>query len=77
MNSHPQLDARMILQGPADLERTPRRFFRTVEENERHPIAGRYSDEFAASLPQRENISSSHDLIQLLEQFNLLVYEQF
>ena len=76
VNSHPQLDTRMILQRSADLERTPGRFFRTVEENERHPIAGWHSDEFASSFRSAESFSTSYELLQLLEQFDLLVHKQ-
>ena len=68
---------RMILQRFANLERTLGRFFRTVEENERHPIAGRHSDEFAPCFRSAKTFGASHDLIQLLQQFNLLVDEQF
>jgi hypothetical protein len=76
VNSHPQLDARMILQCSANLERTPGRFFRTVEENERHPIAGRHSNKFLACFRSAETLGTPHDLLQLLQQFNLLVHEQ-
>jgi hypothetical protein len=76
VNSHPQQDLRMILQGSTNLESTSRRFFRTVEENERHPIAGRHSDEFAPRFRGAKAFRISHDLLQLLQQFNLLVHEQ-
>jgi hypothetical protein len=74
---HPQLDARMILQRLTNLQRTLRRFFRTVEENQRHPIAGRHPDEFAPCFRSAKAFSAPHDLLQLLQQFNLLVHEQF
>ena len=77
MNSHPQLDARMILQRFANLQRTLGRFFRTVEENQRHPIAGRHSDKFAPCFRSVKAFGTPHDLVQLLQQFNLLVHEQF
>jgi hypothetical protein len=76
VNSHPQLHARMILQSSANLERTPGRLFRTVEENERHPIAGRYSNEFTPCFRSAETFATPHDLLQLLQQFNLLIDEQ-
>jgi hypothetical protein len=76
VNSHPQQDLRMILQGSANLESTSRRFFRTVEENERHPIAGRHSDEFPPRFRSAKAFRISHDLLQRLQQFNLLVHEQ-
>ena len=77
VNSHPQLDVRMILQCSANLERTPGRFFRTVEESKRHPIAGRHPYEFAPRFSSAERFGTPHDLFQLLQQFNLLVHEQF
>jgi hypothetical protein len=76
MNSHPQLDARMILQCSANLERTSGRFFRTVEENQRHPIARWHSDEFAGCFRRSKTFGVSHDLIQFLEKFNLLIDQQ-
>ena len=77
VDSHPQLDGRMILQRSANLQRTSRRFLRTAEENERHPIAGRHSDELAPRFRSAESFAAPHDLLQLLQQFNLLVHEQF
>jgi hypothetical protein len=77
MNSHPQLDARMILQGSANFERTPGRFFRTVEESERHSIAGRHPDEFAFCFRSAKTLGTPHDLLQLLQHLDLLVDQQF
>ena len=65
----------MILQFSANLEGTPDWFFRTVEENQRHPIAGRHSDEFAPCFRSAKAFGAPHDLVQLLQQFNLLVHE--
>ena len=56
----------MILQLFANLERTLGRFFRTVEENQRHPIAGRHSDEFTSCFCSAKTFGASHDLIQLV-----------
>jgi len=67
----------MILQRSADFERTAYRFFQTLEENERHSIAGRHSDEFAACFRSAKTFGTPHDLRQLLQQFNLPVDEQF
>ena len=77
VNSHPQPDLRMILQRSANLERTPGRFFRTVEENERHPIAGGHSDEFSPCFCCSKTFGAPHELIQFLQQFNPLIDEQF
>jgi hypothetical protein len=48
-----------------------------VEENQRHPITGRYSDEFAPCFRSAKTFGTPHDLLQLLQQFNLLVHKQF
>jgi hypothetical protein len=67
----------MILQGPANLESTSHRFFRATKEKERHPVSRRYSDELAACFRRPETFGVSHDLIQFLEKFDLLIDEQF
>lgn len=77
VNSHSQPDARMILQLFANLERTLGRFFRTVEENQCHAIAGRHSDEFTSCFCSAKTFRTSHDFLQPLQQFNLLVHQQF
>jgi hypothetical protein len=76
VNSHSHPDAGMILQLFANLERTAGRFFRTAEENQRHPVASRYSDEFIPCFCSVETFAAPHDLFQLLQQFNLLIHEQ-
>jgi hypothetical protein len=53
----------MILQLFANLERTPGRFFRTVEENKRHPIARRHPDEFVPCFRCAETFGISHNLV--------------
>jgi hypothetical protein len=77
VNTHPQLDVRTISQGSANLERTPHWLFRAMEEQERHPIAGWHSDEFAACFRRPKTFGISDDLIQFLEKFNLFVDQQF
>src|SRR5438445_13026988 len=77
VHSHPQLDMRMPLQCSADLERTSRRLFRTVEEKERHPVSGRHPDQFTFCFGGPKTFGASYDLIQLLEQLNLLIDQQF
>ncbi len=67
VNSHPHLNTRMILQGPADLERTSHRFFRTAEKKERHPISSRYSIEFACCFCRTKRFGVSDDLIEFLQ----------
>src|SRR6266536_862213 len=77
VNSHPHLNMRMILQGPAYLQSASHRFFGATKEKERHSVARRHSIEFAACLGSAKRFRSAHDLIQLLKQFDLLVDEQF
>jgi len=77
VHSHPQLDMRMLLQCSADLERTSHRLFRTVEEKERHPVSGRHPDQFTLCFGGPKTFGAPHDLIQLLEQLNLLIDQQF
>lgn len=67
VNSHPQLDARMILQLFANLERTLGRFFRTVEENQRNPITGRHPDKFTFCFGGPKTFGVSHDLVEILQ----------
>jgi hypothetical protein len=77
VNSHPHLNMRVILQGPANLESTSHRFFRAVEEKERHSVSRRHSDEFAGCFRRSKTFGVSHDLIEFLEKFNLLIDQQF
>jgi hypothetical protein len=67
----------MLLQRFADLERTSHRLFRTVEEEERHPVSGRHPDQFTFSFGGPKTFGAPHDLIQLLEQLNLRIDQQF
>ena len=46
-------------------------------EKERHSVSRRHSIKFAACFRSAKRFRSAHDLIQLLEQFNLLVDQQF
>ena len=77
VNSHPQLDVRMLLQRFADLERTSHRFFRAMEEKEGHSVSGRHSNQFPSFFSRPKTFGAPHDLIQLLEQLNLLIDQQF
>ncbi len=77
VNSHPHLDLRMLLQSPANLKSTSHRFFRAMEEKERHSVSRRHSTEFSACFRRPETFGTPHDLIQLLEKFNLLIDKQF
>jgi hypothetical protein len=77
VHSHPKLNMRMPLQRSADLERTSHRLFRTVEEKERHPVSAWYPDQFTFCFGGPKAFGAPHDLIQLLEQLNLLIDQQF
>jgi hypothetical protein len=68
---------RMLLQCSADLECTSHRLFRTVEEKERHPVSGGHPDQFTFGFGGPKTFGASYDLIQLLEQLNLLIDQQF
>ena len=67
VHAHAQPDHRMTSQCSADLQRTSRRFFRTVKESKRHPVPGGHSDELAACFRRTETLGISNDLIELLE----------
>src|SRR6266516_7714287 len=77
VNPHPQLDARVSLQSSVDLEGTAHRLLRTTVKKERHPIPCLHSHKFTVCFRRSETFCCAHDLIQLLQQFNLLVHEQF
>src|SRR5947209_4170706 len=67
VNSHPQLNVRVILQGSADLERTANRFLGAVRKKERHPVTGRHPSEFARAFRRPETLGAPHDLVQFLQ----------
>src|SRR4030095_556205 len=77
MNPHPHLDVRTILQGPANIERTSHRFFRGVKKEQGHPVSGRHANKFAICFSRSKTLGTAHDLIQVLEQLDLLIYQQF
>ena len=68
---------RMLLQRFADLERTSHRLFRTVEEKERHPVSGRHPNQFTFCFGGPKTFGASYDLVELLQQLNLLINQQF
>src|SRR5215472_11263885 len=69
VNSHPQVDARMRLQGSAYFLSASHRLLRTAEKKERHPGSHRQADEFAGCCRRSETFGASDDLIELLQQF--------
>src|SRR4029450_1766220 len=76
VNPHSQPNPRMILQRSAPLERTPHRFFRTAEKKQRHPVSHRPSIELAACFRRSKTFGASDNLIELLQQFNLLIVRE-
>ena len=77
VNPHPHLNMGMILQDPANIESTSYRFFRAMEEKERHPVSRRHSTKFAACFRNAKTFGAANDLVEFLEQLNLLIDQQF
>ena len=77
MNAHSQLNARVLLQGAANLQRASRRLLWAVKKNECHPVSRRHAYEFAVRLRCLERFGGSDDLIEFLEQLNLLIVQKF
>src|SRR6266550_8751697 len=75
VNPHPYLNVRMILQGPANLERTPHWLFRTMKKKQRHPVSHRHSIELAACFRRSKTFGAAHDLIEVFQQVNLLIVQ--
>src|SRR5947207_2943716 len=73
MNPHSQPNMRMISQGSAYFQRASHRLLRTAEKKECHPVSSRHSDEFARCFCSPKTFGASHDLIEVLQQFNLLI----
>ncbi len=77
VHTHAQTQTRIIFQYPANFQRTLHRLLRTLEKNQRHPVARRNGNEFAARLARTELRGFAHDLIELVHDFTLLIDEQF
>src|SRR5262249_32633569 len=75
VNSHPQLNVRVILQASADLERTANRLLEAVKKEERHPVTCRNSNKFTICFGRLETFRCAHNSIQLLQQLNLFIYK--
>ena len=76
MHAHTHLNLRRIFQRFANFERTLRRFFRAAGKQQRHPIAGGDADKFLVFLRCLKTLGGSHDSIEFLHCFNLVVDEQ-
>src|SRR6266516_1434260 len=70
MNAHPDLNVRTLFQGSADLKRTSHRLLWTAEKKERHPISHWHSIELAACFRRPKTFGASHNVIEVLQQFN-------
>jgi len=77
VNPHPYLKLRMNLQRFANVQSASHRLFRAAKKKERHPIACWHSNKFVACFRNAKTFRCADDLIQLLQDFNLLVHEQF
>ena len=77
VHTHSQLELGMSLESLTDLQRTLRRLFRTSKKKERHSISRGQANQLPACLSQAEAFSTSYDLVELLQQLNLLVDQQF
>jgi hypothetical protein len=67
----------MTVQCSANFQSASRRFFRAAKKKERHPVAGWHSNKFVGCFRSAKRFRCADDLIQLLQDFNLLVYEAF
>jgi hypothetical protein len=76
MNAHTKLDARMIFQGLADLERTLDRSLGAIEEDKGHSVADGQANELAACFSRAELLGAPHNLAKLFLQFMLIVNQQ-
>jgi hypothetical protein len=77
VNPHPYLKLRMTVQCSANFQSAPHRLFRAAKKKQRHPIARWHSNKFVACFRSAKAFRCADDLIQLLEDFNLLVHEPF
>jgi hypothetical protein len=76
MNTHAQLEPRVIFYRFANLERASHRRFRAPKENQGHSIASGNRDQFARCLRGAELVGAPYNLIQLLQDFALFVNQQ-
>src|SRR5436305_12530589 len=72
VHPHPQLELRVFPRGATDLQRAFHRRFRSIVENQRHPISGRHCDEPLICLRRAEMFRFANDPIQQLQQPSLL-----
>src|SRR5438477_6453814 len=63
VDSHPKLQARMFLEGTADLHRALRRRFWTSVKDQRHPVPGRDFKQTARGFGFLELLKAANNLI--------------
>src|SRR5438552_11774616 len=73
VNPHSQPNMRTISQGSAYLQRASHRLLRTAEKKECHPVSSRHSADFARCFCSPKTFGAAHDVIEVLQQFNLLI----
>ena len=75
VDSHPQPQFRMLFVGARELESALRRGFRIVAKDERHTVTRCEADELSRILGRADLLRPTHQYLQMLEQFALLVNE--
>ena len=77
VHSHSKSYLRVVFESAADFEGAFHWLFRALVKNQRHPVSGRHPDQSTPRFGGPKTFGVSHDLIQLLEQLNLLIDQQF
>ena len=73
MNTHPDLQALIVLQRPADLKGALRRFLGTLIEHQRHPVAGGNLQDPIGRFSFLKSLGQMNNLVELLNSRVLLV----
>ncbi len=76
MNSHSELQLRILFQPFADLDRAPHGRFWTIEKNERHPIANGKSNQLPCFFGTADLLGTTDDFSQLFLVLTLLIEKQ-
>jgi hypothetical protein len=77
VDAHTELQARMFLEGAADLHRAANRRFRTCVKNQRHPVAGGNFNQTLRRLGFLKLLGRTDDLRQLIDSCVLLINRKF
>ena len=76
VNTHPHGQTRLCTQLLTDLERAFHRIFHRAGEDQRHAVTRRKKDELTRCLRCAHRVGLTHNLVQLLQRFRLLVNQQ-